>query len=104
MRLGKNFIPLFPGKFIMFHKLTGLSPVICMRNFPGLTLWMHNQFFQWGVSAGTIGKASLGKEMQNSFHRLINVNRSWGWIWDYQLKTEPGVNLHGLYAKELLKY
>ena len=53
--------------------------------------------------SGTIGKAALGAEMQNSFHRLINVNSSlWGWIWDYQLNTEPGVNLHGLYAKGLL--
>lgn len=63
----------------------------------------HNQFFQWGFSIGTIGKASLGEGMQNSFHRLINVNSSyWGWIWNYQLKSEPGVNLHGLYAKGLL--
>ncbi len=63
----------------------------------------HNQLFQWGISIGAIGKASLGEDMQNSFHRLINVNSSyWGWIWNYQLKSEPGMNLQGLYAKELL--
>lgn len=63
----------------------------------------HNRLFQWGVSLGTIGKAALGKQMQNGYHRLINVDPNlWGWIWDYQLKTEPGINLHGLYAKGLV--
>jgi hypothetical protein len=64
----------------------------------------RNRFFQWGVSLGTIGKAALGKQMQNGFHKLIDVDPSlWGWIWDYQLKTEPGINLHGLYAKGLIE-
>ena len=64
----------------------------------------RNRFFQWGVSLGTIGKAALGKQMQNGFHKLINVDPSlWGWIWDYQLKTEPGINLHGLYGKGLIE-
>jgi len=64
----------------------------------------HNQLFQWGVSAGTIGNAALGEQMQDGFHRLIHVDPSiWGWIWNYQLKTEPGINFHGLYAKGLLK-
>jgi hypothetical protein len=63
----------------------------------------RNRFFQWGISLGTIGKAALGEQMQDGFHRLIDVDPSlWGWIWDYQVKTEPGVNLHGLYAKELI--
>ena len=63
----------------------------------------NNQLFQWGISAGTIGKAALGEQMQDGFHRLIHVNPSiWGWIWNYQLKTEPGINFHGLYAKGLL--
>ena len=63
----------------------------------------HNRFFQWGVSLGTIGKPALGKQMQNGFHKLIDVDPGiWGWIWDYQLKTEPGINLHGLYAKGLI--
>jgi hypothetical protein len=63
----------------------------------------HNRFFQWGASLGTIGKAALGKQMQNGFHKLIDVDPGiWGWVWDYQLKTEPGINLHGLYAKGLI--
>lgn len=64
---------------------------------------MHNQFWEWGVSIGTIGKASLGEAMQNSFHKIIDINSNrWGWIWDYQLKSEPGINLHGRYARGLL--
>jgi lipid A 3-O-deacylase len=63
----------------------------------------NSQLFQWGVSVGTIGKASLAEGLQNSFHKIINVNSDqWGWVWDYQLKTEPGINLHGEYAKGLI--
>lgn len=63
----------------------------------------NNQLFQWSISVGTIGKAALGEQMQNTFHKLINVNSSyWGWIWDYQLKSEPGINLEGRYAKGLM--
>ncbi|MEO8819834.1 MAG: lipid A deacylase LpxR family protein [Ginsengibacter sp.] len=64
---------------------------------------INNRLFQWGVSLGTIGKASLGEQMQDGFHKLIHVNPSiWGWIWNYQVRTEPGVNLHALYAKGLV--
>ncbi|HJU46247.1 MAG TPA: lipid A deacylase LpxR family protein [Chitinophagaceae bacterium] len=64
----------------------------------------HNQFWQWGASAGAIGDASLGRGMQNTFHKLINVNSDWwGWIWDYQLKSEVGLNLQGSYARGLLQ-
>ena len=63
----------------------------------------HNRFWQWGISAGTIGNSSLGKNMQNKFHKLINVNSDWwGWIWNYQLKDEPGINVHGSYAFSVL--
>ena len=63
----------------------------------------HNQFWEWGISVGAIGDASLGEAMQNSFHKLISVNSDWwGWIWKYQLNSEVGFNLHGSYAKALL--
>jgi hypothetical protein len=63
----------------------------------------NHQFFQWGISGGTIGKASFGEQMQNSYHNLIDINSSlWGWIWNYQLKSAFGVNVHGKYAKSLL--
>ncbi|MBD0280486.1 MAG: lipid A deacylase LpxR family protein [Flavisolibacter sp.] len=63
----------------------------------------HNQLWQWGVSVGTIGKASLGEALQDAFHKMIHVNSDWwGWIWDYQLKSNVGINLHGQYARGLL--
>ncbi len=63
----------------------------------------NHQFFEFGISAGTIGKAAFGEEMQNSYHNLIDINSSlWGWIWDYQLKSAFGINIHGKYAKSLL--
>jgi lipid A 3-O-deacylase len=62
-----------------------------------------NQLWQWGISVGTIGKASQGRALQNMFHKIINVNSDWwGWIWEYELKSEPGLNLHSRYAIGLL--
>jgi len=62
-----------------------------------------NQFWQWGISAGTIGKASLGEALQNSYHKLIHINTSvWGWVWDYQLNSAFGIDLHANYAKALV--
>ncbi len=62
-----------------------------------------NKLYEFGASVGAIGEAGLGKNMQNFFHRQINVNSNyWGWVWDYQLKDEIGVNLHGGYAASLI--
>lgn len=59
--------------------------------------------WQWGVSVDAIGDASGARQVQNSFHDLINVNSSWwGWVWDYQLKSQVGLNLHGQFAKGLI--
>jgi lipid A 3-O-deacylase len=43
------------------------------------------------VTAGMVGPAALGREFQNNFHDLINVERANGW--DNQIKNEPGINL-----------
>jgi hypothetical protein len=65
--------------------------------------FIKNQMFQWGLSAGTIGKASLGELIQTSYHKLIDINTSeWSWVWDYQLKSAFGLDLHGKYAKALV--
>lgn len=62
----------------------------------------QNTLWQWGASVGAIGDASLGRLVQNTFHDLINVNSNkWGWVWNYQVKSEVGANLHSLYAKGL---
>lgn len=63
-----------------------------------------NTLWQWGVSVDAIGDASGAREVQNKFHNWINVNSSWwGWVWDYQVKSQLGFNLHGQFAKALLK-
>lgn len=64
----------------------------------------NNQLFQWGASVGVIGKASLGEALQKEFHRLIHIKNKWSaWVWEYQLKSEGGINLHGSYARGLLQ-
>jgi hypothetical protein len=44
----------------------------------------------WGVNLGTIGPPALGRQMQESIHSLFNMYTPEEW--DYQLKTEVGVN------------
>lgn len=45
------------------------------------------------LEIGIVGPAALGKQVQNEYHKLINVATSKGW--DNQLKNEPGINLIG---------
>lgn len=45
----------------------------------------------WQLDVGMVGPAALGRQVQNNFHKLIGVDKSYGW--DNQLKNEPGVNL-----------
>ncbi len=62
-----------------------------------------NQLWQWGASVDAIGDASLARSMQSLFHNWIGISSRWNWVWDYQLKSSIGVNLHGSFAKALLK-
>ena len=43
------------------------------------------------ITAGTVGPAALGREFQNGFHDLIDVEHANGW--DNQIHNEPGLNL-----------
>lgn len=43
------------------------------------------------LEIGIVGPAALGEEVQNEFHRLIDVATAKGW--DNQLENEPGINL-----------
>lgn len=64
--------------------------------------YTERRIFQWGIRVGLVGKAALGKEMQNAVHKLIGVNANyWGWSWDYQLKNELGADLQLGYAFHL---
>lgn len=55
-----------------------------------------NQVFKYGVSFGAIGDASLAKDFQLWAHRAVfNINSTfWGWLWDFQVKTEYGLNFN----------
>lgn len=43
----------------------------------------------FAVEAGIVGPSAAGEEVQNTYHKLINVALSYGW--DNQLKDEPGL-------------
>ncbi|MDF3056665.1 MAG: hypothetical protein K0R17_880 [Rariglobus sp.] len=43
------------------------------------------------ITAGVVGSAALGREVQNGFHQVIEVESAKGW--DQQLHNEPGLNL-----------
>lgn len=44
----------------------------------------------WGLNLGTIGPPALGRQMQQTIHSLFNMYKPQEW--DYQLKTEVGLN------------
>ena len=46
------------------------------------------------LEVGVVGPSALGRQVQNEYHKLINVATSKGW--DNQLKDEPGINLTGV--------
>ncbi|MGB3810795.1 MAG: lipid A deacylase LpxR family protein [Parvibaculum sp.] len=46
---------------------------------------------QWKLDLGVIGPAALGRQVQNGWHKIINVEQASGWA--NQLRNEPGVNL-----------
>ena len=58
---------------------------------------------QWGASVGTIGPMSLGRQVQSGFHKTSGVGNWWDWVWDYQLRSEVGVNLHSKFAFSIFK-
>jgi lipid A 3-O-deacylase len=43
------------------------------------------------ITAGTVGPAALGRQVQNGFHDLIDAEHAEGW--DNQIHNEPGLNL-----------
>lgn len=98
---------LFTGYSRKIHDVSEIDRPVTgylYAKFSQVDFIKNNQLWQWGASLGVIGKASLGEGLQNAYHRLIHINVSvWNWVWDYQLKTEPDINLHGEYAIGLLK-
>lgn len=62
------------------------------------------QLFEYGISVGTIGDNSFGRQTQANWHKASGVGDWWDWVWKYQLESELGVNLHGQFAKSLFKH
>jgi hypothetical protein len=50
-----------------------------------------NQLSSVELQLGVVGPAALGEQVQNNWHRLLNIQTYGGW--DYQIEDEPGVNL-----------
>tara|TARA_R110000824_G_scaffold118960_18_gene272522 strand:- start:47993 stop:49138 length:1146 start_codon:yes stop_codon:yes gene_type:complete len=46
---------------------------------------------QWKLDIGMVGPSAYGEDVQNGWHRIINVDEAQGW--DNQLHDELGVNL-----------
>ena len=46
---------------------------------------------QWNLDVGVVGPWAHGEQVQNGWHKIINVAQANGW--DHQLKNELGVNL-----------
>lgn len=46
---------------------------------------------QWNLDVGVVGPWAHGEQVQNGWHKIINVAEANGW--NYQLKNELGVNL-----------
>lgn len=102
--IGQKMYTPYSRKILMPSQIDRPITGYLYAKFTRSNFVQHNQLWQWGASVGAIGKASLGEAVQNTFHRLIHVDSDkWGWIWNYQLNSEVGLNLHGSYARGLLQ-
>ncbi len=66
------------------------------------TVFKNHKFFSLGISVGSIGQNSLGRETYAFWHRVIGVKEHWNWVWDHQVEDKLGLNLHGAFATPLL--
>ncbi|HEY5825910.1 MAG TPA: lipid A-modifier LpxR family protein [Cyclobacteriaceae bacterium] len=64
--------------------------------------YRNNSMIKFGAFAGSTGKYSYAKEVQEFWHRVIGVKDYWNWVWDYQVKNEWSVNVQGIFAKALI--
>lgn len=64
----------------------------------------NNKMLTLGVSIGSVGKNAFGREVQVAWHRMIGIKEHWNWVWDYQLKSETGINLNSIYAFALVNH
>lgn len=66
------------------------------------TVFKNNKLLLLGMSVGSIGDNSFGRESYAFWHRVIGVKEHWNWVWDHQVEDALGVNVHGTFAAPLL--
>lgn len=62
------------------------------------SFYRKNRLLRVGASVGIVGENAFGKQVQESWHKVIGIKQHWNWVWDYQLRSEVGANIHGVYA------
>jgi hypothetical protein len=63
--------------------------------------YKNESMLRFKAEAGIIGPLALGKEIQMGYHDLLNIYEPKGW--EYQLKSEPGLNISLDYQDLLLR-
>jgi len=63
--------------------------------------YKNESMLRFKAEAGIIGPLALGKEIQMGYHDLLNIYEPKGW--EYQLKSEMGLNLSLDYQNMLLR-
>jgi hypothetical protein len=63
--------------------------------------YKNESMLRFKAEAGIIGPLALGKEIQMGYHDLLNIYEPKGW--EYQLKSELGLNLSLDYQNMLLR-
>lgn len=63
--------------------------------------YKNESMLRFRVEGGIVGPPALGKEIQMGYHELLSIYEPKGW--EYQLKSEPGLNLSLDYQNLLLR-
>ena len=78
------------GSYLKKEELDRPVTAFLYARYGQLSFTKRDDLFSWGVNIGTIGPPALGRPMQEAIHSLFNMYKPEEW--DYQLKTEVGVN------------
>lgn len=68
-------------------------------DYSSITSFRNDALFQWGITLGLVGKASLGEALQNGYHSLLNFKKFEGW--KYQVPNALGIDLTASYTQTL---
>ncbi len=68
-------------------------------NFSQTRFLQKEAMLQFNLTVGEVGQASMGEDVQNGYHKLLNYARFTGW--QYQVQNALGVDLGINYARTL---